>query len=325
LCRRVDVPYRMVRKRRGPDLGAYASAARHIRKAQPDIVMAHGTALVPPLLLLRAAGRLTARVLVRESQANHLKTRREWAASAFARMKADMLVYLSDEYRREIDARLPRPARGPVAIIPNGIDTEAIIPCPPREVPSVLSMVGRLVAIKDHPSLIEALRMLRDSGVGSGLRLNVVGEGPTGEALKAQARLAGVTEVVDFTGGLNRSEVLAVLQRTDIYVHSTFGETMSNSILEAMAAGLPIVASDVPGVSNLIRHEEDGLIVPPGNPAALATAIRRLLDSPMLRQELGRRARERVEVEFSRRVMVERYTDAWHSLVRTGENPAAGN
>ena len=308
-CERIGVPYDFVRKRGRVAVRSHRDVVRAIGRVRPDVVFINGSALVLPLLGARAALGQRWAVAVRETQANHLKTRAEWVGSYAAARFADAVVYLSAEYRDEVRARLRLRGGGArVHVVPNGVDTDVFGARVPDEAGVVrLSMVSRLIAIKDHATLIEAVRVLvRDRGHGR-LVLRLAGDGPTRAALEAQALDAGVADVVRFEGLLPSAGVAALLGRTDVYVHATFGETMSNSILQAMAAGLPIVASDVRGVNNMLRHGDTAVLVPPADPAALADALEALVRAPEERERLGARARAQVAAELSQQRMVERY------------------
>ena len=125
----------------------------------------------------------------------------------------------------------------------------------------------------------------------------IAGEGAEREALAQSARDNGVGETVEFLGEV--SDVPGVLARADIYVQPSFQEGLPNAVLEAMAMGLPIVATRVSGNEDVVADGDNGLLVPPGDPDALAAALRRLVADPALALRMGRRSREIVESRFS--------------------------
>jgi L-malate glycosyltransferase len=316
-CRQLDIPFRFVRKRGRLALRSHREVMRIIREVSPDLVMVNGTPLAIPILGSRTLGRNGWSVVVRETQANHLKTVQEWVGSYVAARSADAVVYLTDEYRTEVEDRLVLPLRrrGLARVIPNGVEVEDRQPRVRRSATEVrLVMVSRVVPIKDHPTLIEAVRILAHERGYRGLRLFIAGEGPSLSALREFAATAGVESQVEFTGLLDRAAVHALLTSADIYVHCTFGETMSNSILEAMAGGLPVVASDVRGVSNLILDGVDGILVPVQDAAALATALEVLIRDPRRRHALGTAAHARIVRDLSRQRMVSDYSELFERL-----------
>jgi glycosyltransferase involved in cell wall biosynthesis len=152
-----------------------------------------------------------------------------------------------------------------------------------------VAYVGRLRQVKGVGVLVDAWRELAHSGA----RLVLAGEGVMREELEAQIARLSLGDSVALAGEV--ADVPALLRETDVYVQPSFQEGMPNSVLEAMAAGLPVVATRVSGNEDLVTDGENGLLVPPGDPSALAAAIRRLVDDPALARRMGARARERVQ------------------------------
>jgi glycosyltransferase involved in cell wall biosynthesis len=173
---------------------------------------------------------------------------------------------------------------------------------PPRIV-----TVGRLAFPKDPLTLVRALARVRASG--HLFRASFVGDGPDAADVAAEIRAVGLESSVELCGA--RSDVGAVLARSDVFVLSSRSEGGPISILEAMAAGLPVVASDVGGVREQVADGATGLLVPPGDPDALAGALERLLADPDLRRRLGavglERARERFDLPRLRAEHLELY------------------
>jgi L-malate glycosyltransferase len=212
--------------------------------------------------------------------------------------------------------RLPLRRTGAALVIPNGVDLREYSDsdASPRA-RLTLAMVGRLVPLKNHDTLVEAFRILVEDRERRDLALTIAGDGPLRVTLEAQVASMRFRDLVTFTGTLAKAEVIDLLRNTDIYVHCTYGEGMSNSILQAMASRLPIVASDVRGVSNLLRHGVDGLLVPVNDSVALADSLETLIASPEQRSRLGANARDRIERELSQERVVEAYGDLFRSLV----------
>jgi glycosyltransferase involved in cell wall biosynthesis len=165
--------------------------------------------------------------------------------------------------------------------------------------------VGRLQAPKDPVTFVRALaRLAPDSFTAT-----LVGDGPDREAVEAEVRRLGLAERVKLAG--DRRDVPELLAEGDVFVLSTASEGLPMSILEAMAAGLPVVASHVGGIPEVVEDGRTGLLVPPGDDRALAAAIGRLVADPGLQAELGRaghdRARRCFAVEVFRRSHVDLY------------------
>lgn len=132
--------------------------------------------------------------------------------------------------------------------------------------------------------------------------------------VQRRVRELGLEKVVKFTGELAPSHVPSLLASMDISVLSSFSEGMSNTLLESMSMGKPVVATAVGGNPELVEDGKTGYLVPPGDPNAMAEALLKLLANPGLRHEMGLRARFRVESEFNVVRMVERYEDLFQSV-----------
>ena len=171
---------------------------------------------------------------------------------------------------------------------------------PPQLLLGTASRLSREKGIADLLGAAEiVLRMRRDIG------FVVFGEGPERDRLARQARHAGVSDRFVLAGF--QDHVQAVIGQWDLAVLPSRTEGLSNAILEAMAAGLPVLATNVGGTPELIRHEETGWLVPPRSPARLAAAILKLADSPPLRSALGAAARRRVRECFSYAAVASQY------------------
>ena len=190
----------------------------------------------------------------------------------------------------------------------NGVDTDYYQPqaLPLKE--RRLVSVGRLTKVKDFDTLIRAFEkvLLKEPDV----TLDIVGDGPEKESLISLCRKLNLHEKVTFWGF--SPHVLPRLQASLIYVQSSLFEGVSNTLLEAMSTGLPVIATDVGGNSELIQEGETGLLVSPQNVDQLAEKILYLLRNPSFQKELAKAARERVLSRFSLKDMVRQY-DAIYS------------
>ncbi len=207
----------------------------------------------------------------------------------------------------------------PVTQIYNGVDTDVFRPGPGDPVRSelgipagafVAGIVGRLDPIKDHPTLFRAFARLRESVPEA--RLLVVGDGPERARLEEEAG-----EGVIFLG--DRADVPEILRALDVFVLSSRNEGISNTILEAMATGLPVVATDVGGNPELVLEGQTGTLVPAADPAALAAALARYAGDPALGETVGQRARARAVERFSIETMVAGYETVWTRVCRAQE------
>lgn len=171
----------------------------------------------------------------------------------------------------------------------------------PSEAP-LIGAVGRLHPQKDFSTLLTSLARLRKDIPD--IHLLLVGDGPLRDDLESQAQSLGLSTSVTLAG--HRNDIPDILGALDIFVIPSLWEGLPNAILEAMGAGLPVVATRVGGVPEVVVDGETGLLVPPRDPDALAGAILRLLHHPNLRWRMGRVGRNRVMEHFSIEQMVRR-------------------
>jgi len=212
--------------------------------------------------------------------------------------------------------------RKKVSVVHNGIDVRRLDTELTREQARarlgvledelLIGCVGRLEEQKGHRFLLEACAALK-SIPGSRLRLLLVGDGRLRQDLEHRAVALGVAASVSFLG--TRHDVPEILRALDIYVMPSLWEGLSIAMLEAMAAGIAVVISDVSGVSQALGNNEHGIRVPPGNAAALADAIRSLAGQPGRRRLLGLSARQRVQAEFSIDAMMAQLTSIYENAL----------
>jgi glycosyltransferase involved in cell wall biosynthesis len=180
--------------------------------------------------------------------------------------------------------------------------------------PIVLT-VARLDPQKGLGDLLEAAAQVPDSNFA------IAGEGPDRERLEGAARSLGLHGRVTFLG--HRDDVADLLGSCDVFVLPSLYEGFPLSVVEAMAAGKPVIATAVGGTPEAVSDGETGLLVPPGNPSALAAAIRSVISDPGLGRRLGRAGRERALREFSAEEMVRHVVRLYEGLLKAPSTLAA--
>ena len=168
---------------------------------------------------------------------------------------------------------------------------------------------------KGHLCLLEAIAALPESL--RPLRLVLVGDGPAEQVLRERVEVLGLTRLVEFRGKLDEQATLQEIAVADVLVLPSFMEGLPVVLMEAMGIGVPVIASQVAGVPELVADDRTGLLVPPGEVQALSKAIARILSDPASRDRLATAGRKAVEEEFSIRVAV----DALEPLLR-GSGPS---
>jgi glycosyltransferase involved in cell wall biosynthesis len=174
--------------------------------------------------------------------------------------------------------------------------------------------------VKDHLNLLTALAILQQRGVR--LRAAIAGDGALANDLRVAARELGLDGQVRWLG--SRSDIEVVLRALDIFVLSSRSEGMSNTILEAMASALPVVATDVGGAAESVQHGRTGLLVPAQDSVALADAIGALAVNPARRRTFGAAGRARAERDFAVDRMIQRY-EGGLSAARRAASGASGH
>ena len=280
------------------DLAALVKLVSLFRRLRPDIVHTH-TAKAGTL------GRLAARIAgvpvtihtfhghVLDGYFSPAVTRVFVGMERMLARATDRLVTVSPRLRTELLAMsIGRPEQ--VEVIPLGLDLERFRRARPgvpilrpslglgSEVP-LLGIVGRLVPIKDHPTLFQAMALLRTSNPP--VHLAVVGDGEERARLEELAGRLKLGQRIHFLGW--RTDLETILTEVDVVICASKNEGTPVALIEAMAAGVPVLSTDVGGVADLVAHGETGWLVRPGDPPSLAEAIRHLLGDEVLRARLA--------------------------------------
>lgn len=186
-----------------------------------------------------------------------------------------------------------RPEQYPLKRHHGGIDTEhGDSPQPPR-----IICVGRLAPVKGVHVLLESLGQLADRGVDA--QLDLVGDGESRSELESRAAALGLSDRVVFHGYQSQSAVRDLLGQADVFVSSSFAEGVPVVLMEALAAGLPVVATRIAGVPELVQDGVNGFVVPPGEVTSLTDRLAELIADAELRQRMGHAGRATVEAEFN--------------------------
>jgi L-malate glycosyltransferase len=203
-----------------------------------------------------------------------------------------------------------------IRVIPNGIAADRFRPTSRVQPVQTIVTVANLRREKAHDVLLRAAALLVPTH--GNLRFVIAGEGPCASALRALAASLRLDGHVEFLGHV--TDVPALLGRADAFVLPSLTEAFPNAAMEAMAAGLPVVASAVGGLLDLIDHGHTGLLAPAGDPSALAAAISTLVSDPVRAARLGAAAREHVASRYSFDRMVRSFEDLY--LAHLGEAAA---
>jgi glycosyltransferase involved in cell wall biosynthesis len=313
------IPCWIVPQRAGLDLAWIVRFARRLRRERVAVLHTHEFAMN----IFGGVAALLARVPALSTlHGRHWVTARPRRARAYRWLHrlGIPVVAVADDLADFLAAGLGL-ARGEIEVVPNGIPVPAL-PGPAERaarrqaarealgVPAggrLAVCVGNLYPVKDHATLLRALPAL------PGLRLAIAGRGPEERPLRALATGLGVAERVHLLG--LRDDVERVLAAADVFVHPSRSEGLSLAILEAMAAALPVVATAVGGTTHAVEDGATGLLVPPGDPGALARALASLFDRSDAGASLGAAGHERCRAAFSVEAMARRYCALYDAAV----------
>jgi glycosyltransferase involved in cell wall biosynthesis len=179
-------------------------------------------------------------------------------------------------------------------------------------------VVARLVQGKGHALLLEAIAALARRGVD--VHLDVVGDGPKHAALARIATRLGVTQLVTFRGSIGQDDIREEYRRSDVFCLPSFAEGVPVVLMEAMAMGLPVVASDIMGIPELVEDGVSGFLVRPGRADTLVDALAALAAEPALRAAMGASGRRRVLAAFN----VDRSARELEGILRDALEPVGG-
>ncbi|MBL0169347.1 MAG: glycosyltransferase [Gemmatimonadaceae bacterium] len=307
---------------RAPGFRASFSAPaleQHFRALRPDVVHTHSGAWGRACRAARKAG-----VPVIVHTVHGKLDRDPWYDVPLKRWEArhsDAVVAVSSALALDLIKRVGLESRT-ISTLINGVDTSRFRPSPAERACArrtlglddrfVIGTVARLVHIKNHAALLTAFSRIawqRPDAV-----LVVAGDGPLEHALNAQAAALGLGDRVRFLGSIPDTE--RIYRALDLFVLPSFAEGTSLSVLEAMASGVPVVATAVGGTPALLDNGACGLLATSPDPVAVELALSRALADPATMQRFAQRALERVERDYSLEAMVTAYESLYEQLLR---------
>lgn len=310
------------------DLGLLARWVSLLRRTQPDLVHVRGLGNegFRAALAARMAG--CPRILVsihgtaRDLKHGRHSIRRDVLVRALEPATLRMATHLATVCHSAVRREFLQPYRSKlIGVVPNGVALPAGLGENRSRIRRQLDVadgtvvcvvVGRLSFEKGHAVLAEALRRLPSFWASAVLVL--VGDGPDRESI--EECYASVPQLRVQTLG-RRLDVSAILEAADVFLFPTLHENLSNALLEGMAAGLPVIASAVGGNVEILEFG-GGVLVPPSDPDALADAITKILGSPDLRADLGRRAREVIRERYTVDAMIVELERVYESIISGG-------
>lgn len=231
---------------------------------------------------------------------------------------ADALVAVSNGLR---DYAFETTPDLPINVIPNAIELSVFTPPRQRnhDGPVRLLFVGRFNAFKNVETLLEAVFRLKQMGVEN-FELQLVGDGERRSTLERLTVEKGLTRHVRFLGWVDGQAIVNRYRQADLFVTATTWEGMPNTVLEAMACGLPVVATRASGLDQLVREGVNGYLVAINDPAALADRLAGLIDNPYERRRMGKESRKIAEQEFAWDYIAAQYVEIYRQVTKQAGN-----
>ncbi len=331
-----DIPIYSLDKKPGKDPGLYVRLGRLLGRLKPDIIHTRNLAALE--------GQVIAAIAVPHARRVHGEHGRDIFDVAGLSVKYNLLRRLirpfvhryiavsRDLEKWLVDQIRVEPSR--ISQIYNGVDSQKFRPrgtedsAPPWSAQFadaqhvVIGSVGRMAAVKDHQTLVRAFveLMREEPHLREIARLVIVGDGPCREDCARLLAEAGFSDYAYLAG--ERNDVAECMRGMDIFVLPSLGEGISNTILEAMATSLPVVATQVGGNPELVQPAVTGRLVPADAPQAMAQALLEYVCDARLRRSHGSAGRAIIEQRFSLPAMVAAYMQTYDAVLRTKEIPA---
>jgi glycosyltransferase involved in cell wall biosynthesis len=330
-CRRSAVPVYPIDERHAYDLAVLSQLSSLFHKLRPDLIQTHG---VKSHCLVRLAGlyRRAPWVAFHHGYAwPDLRTRCYNHLDRWSLRAARLALTVSQPFRDDL-ARIGV-APGRIQVVHNAIDPDwgacdrspeaaralrSSLGVAPEE--KVLLVVGRLSREKDHVTLLRAVHALGNAAPPFRLRIVVVGDGPERSAILEAAGALGLSGSLLLTGHV--ASAAPYFGIADVAVLCSRSEGSPNALLEAMAASVPIVATAVGGIPEMVSHQRNGLLIPPADPAALAAALRSVLGDPTLGRDLAECARQTLASRFAPAARARRILDCYSTILPPGRMAA---
>jgi phosphatidylinositol alpha-mannosyltransferase len=305
----------------GPQVASVVGRA--LREAEPDIIHVHEPLV--PSVSMHAVLQANAPVVA----TFHSNVGRERVGSFWFQLAVPMIrpvwnrlarrIAVSEAARHSVTSRM---GDGDLLIVPNGVDVERLAVARPATLSPGrhLLFVGRLEERKGFPVAIEAFARLAE--LYPDLRLLVIGDGSERDAVEDLP--PSVRSRVEMLGRVDDDRLASYLRAADLYLGpATGGESFGIVLAEAMAAGLPIVASDIAGYRDVARNGLEAVLVPPGDPVALVGGVRRVLDDPAFARSLGDRGAQRAR-DFAWDTITDRLLEVYQKVLRGQQAAGSG-
>lgn len=314
-------------KKPGKDPAVFYRMARVFRELRPDIVHSRNLSALEGQFVAAICG-VAARIHGEHGRDMFDLYGKNWKYNLLRKLARSVVhryIALSCDLQQWLVDTVGVP-RERIRQIYNGVDTERFQPRTSRTIELfppgfmqgdeiIIGSVGRMAEVKNFPALVQAFLNLISArpDLRRRIRLIIVGEGMSRSICQELINNAGANDIVWLPG--ERSDIPQLMRAFDLFVLPSLGEGISNTILEAMASGLPVLATDVGGNPELVKEGVTGRLMQPDDPGMLAQIVLDYIENPDRLQQHGQAARKRVEASFSMDSMVRGYINVYDEML----------
>ncbi len=298
-CINNNIPFAFIKKGKGIFKTGWRAIRIEFKKCNPDAIILHSPTLIFPAWLYCLASKK--RLFVVEHTPHSTKGLAEKIASFFSILLARKVVCLSAEYRQKLQQQFRLlPVLRKTIVIQNGIDLEKFHPAvKPSGGELHIGMIGRFSIQKNQAMIIDAaIKGFASGQFDEAIHFHFAGNGETLEGLEKAVTDNGLAARVHFHGLLNEEELYEFLARLDVYVHASFAETMCTSVMQAMACGLPVIASDIPGINDIVEKNKNAILFNNGDVSGLINGLT-MMKNKNTRSEMSNNSRRIATEQFS--------------------------
>lgn len=308
-AKETSTAYYSILKKSGIEFSSQKKNYQILKSEKPDVIIMHSTAVVFSVFIYSLFNKV--KWISVEHQSNFAKTKKDWIYTVFILMLSPKIVYLTEDYKTQIIAKFKLLNSRKISVINNGISLYPYKNFHQKILKSDvlhLAMISRFNVLRDHETLIRAVFELRKN---HDIKLSIAGDGDTKTKMEKLVTDLKLTSHIEFLGVITESKIAKLLQTVDVYVHSSLAETQSTSILQVMASKTPIIATDIPGINNVIHNMENGLLFKPHLLSDLINCIEKLIIHTQLKSLLIEKAYNDVKARFSLENMYNQYSKLW--------------
>lgn len=298
------IKFSFIKKKPKRYLSPLLSFYRILKVETPDTLIIHNSELIYPAVVYKKIKK-DIKILFVEHQHNQTKTKLQWIVSKYALKNADTVICLNELYKKEMLKELNlTKLSNKVKIIPNGINVKKFSGAEKDKL-KYLGMASRLTDNRDHKLLLAAFKQLSDEFPF--LVLKIAGTGDQENVIKNLINKYDLEDKVEMLGLLNETEMVKFYRSLSFYVHSTLAETLSTSLLQAMACELPVITSDIKNNKQLIKDNENGYLYKNKDTDDLYQKMKYAVNNFEEAKGIGRAARIDVVENYSNETMGRKY------------------